>query len=458
MANRATTLPNRLTPLRCACLAGALGATLLFSALAVAPAQAMTTEFTFTGGEQTFTVPAGVTSLEIVAIGGYGGDTPLVAGAAHGGNPAEVTGIVNVTPGQPLYVVVGGNGKDADVSSGAGGFNGGGSGGGGSGGGGASDVRTLPLASELEPTDSRLIVAAGGGGAGGVGEGSPGDGGDAEAAGESSEGGWEGGGAGTQTKGGPGGSGCLAGYNGEGGVLGSGGAGGNGGGGPPGGGGGGGLYGGGGGGGACTTNGGGGGGGSNRIPAGGAAKTLTECCIAPKVRIIVAPVISIASPGGGASYTQGQVVNASYSCTPPEGATVKTCAGPVASGAPIDTSTPGSHSFTVNTEDQEGAKGSKTVTYTVAPKAGSPQTKLGSHPKKTIKTKKKKVKVKFTFSSSVPGSTFKCKLDKGQFASCKSPKTYKVKPGKHTFKVAASSGGAADTTPATFSFKVKKTK
>jgi hypothetical protein len=449
-------MPNRLTTPRCACLVGALGATLLFLALAVAPAHAKTTEFTFTGGEQTFTVPAGVTSLEIVAIGGYGGDTPLIAGAAQGGNPAEVTGIVNVTPGQTLYVVAGGNGKDADVSSGAGGFNGGGNGGGGSGGGGASDVRTLPLASGLEPTDSRLIVAAGGGGAGGVGGANPGDGGDAEAAGEISEGGWEGGGAGTQTAGGPGGTGCLEADNGEDGALGSGGAGGNGGG-IPGGGGGGGLYGGGGGGGACTTAGGGGGGGSNRIPAGGQAKTLTECCIAPKVRIIVAPVISIASPSGGASYTQGQAVNASYSCAPSEGATVKTCAGPVANGAPIDTSTPGSHSFTVNTEDEEGAKGSKTVSYTVAPKP-NPQTKLGSHPKKTIKTKKKKVKVKFTFSSSVPGSTFKCKLDKGQFAPCKSPKTYKVKPGKHTFKVAAVSGGVQDPSPATFAFKVKKTK
>ncbi len=440
-------------------LVSALAVTLLFSALAVAPAQAKTIVFSSTG-EHTFTVPAGITSLDVFAVGGRGGDTPA---AAQGGQGAEVTGTVSVTPGQTLYVLVGANGGDADLSA-AGGFNGGGDGGGeAGGGGGASDVRTSPEAAGLTP-DTRLIVAAGGGGAGGVGGSEPGGGGDAESPGfEEEEGITKGGAAGTQQKGGEGGFGC--GNSGEDGILGIGGEGGA----PtttgPGGGGGGGFYGGGGGGGACLDGGGGGGGGSSLVPAGGSAK-VTTCCIEPQVRITVAPAIAISSPGDGASYTQGQVVNASYSCTPAEGATVKSCAGPVASGAPIDTSTLGSHSFTVNTEDQEGAKGSKTVSYTVvAPQATppvtppvTPQTKLGSHPKKTIKTKKNKVKVKFGFSSSVAGATFKCKLDKGKLASCTSPKTYKVKPGKHTFSVVASSGGVQDPTPATFSFKVKKTK
>src|SRR6476646_8137630 len=102
----------RKTTLRRAFLMGVLGAMLLL-AVAVAPASAMTTVFTSEEAEQTFMVPPGVTSLEIVAIGGGGGDTPLSAGAAHGGEAAEVTGIINVTPGQTLYVEVGGNGNDA---------------------------------------------------------------------------------------------------------------------------------------------------------------------------------------------------------------------------------------------------------------------------------------------------------------------------------------------------------
>ena len=66
---------------------------------------------------------------------------------------------------------------------------------------------------------------------------------------------------------------------------------------------------------------------------------------------------------------------------------------------------------------------------TLAPKAKI----LKAPPKKTTKTT-----VKFKFSSNEAGSTFQCKLDKGKFKSCKSPKTYrKLKPGKHLFKVRA---------------------
>jgi CSLREA domain-containing protein len=45
--------------------------------------------------------------------------------------------------------------------------------------------------------------------------------------------------------------------------------------------------------------------------------------------------------------------------------------------------------------------------------------------------------VKFRFIADMP-STFQCKLDKGQFKNCRSPKTCKkLKPGKHVFKVRA---------------------
>jgi len=85
-----------------------------------------------------------------------------------------------------------------------------------------------------------------------------------------------------------------------------------------------------------------------------------------------------------------------------------------------------------------------------------PTTTIKSHPKARVKTRKKQVKVKFTFKSNVAGATFQCKLDKKSYASCKSPKTYKVKAGKHKFSVRAKSAGGTDKTPATFTFKVKK--
>lgn len=54
------------------------------------------------------------------------------------------------------------------------------------------------------------------------------------------------------------------------------------------------------------------------------------------------------------------------------------------------------------------------------------------------KAKSTSTTAKFKFKANEAGSTFQCKLDKGKFKSCRSPKTYKkLKPGKHVFKVRA---------------------
>jgi hypothetical protein len=235
--------------------------------------------------EATFTVPAGVTEIHILAIGGHGG---YAEREREGGTGARVAGDLAVSPGEKLYVVVGGEG---DWGSRYSGFNGGGTSTSGSGG-GASDVRTAPRAAGLNP-DDRLVVAGGGGGAGGLGWG--GDAG--EEGGEGRQTGpYEcspgecasleeeivGGSPGTQTAGGAGGAGCEfwgdGALDGEPGGRGIGGEGGNAFGEAPeewgGGGGGGGYYGGGGGGGTCPEEGffgwsAGGGGGASLIPPGG---------------------------------------------------------------------------------------------------------------------------------------------------------------------------------------------
>ncbi len=237
--------------------------------LAVAPstASAATEVFEYTGGEQAFTVPEGVSSIKVEAIGGRGGAGGGGGGGA-GGAGAKLTTVLEVTPGQTLYVEVGGNG-----STPGGGFNGGGNGGidmlAGGGGGGASDLRTVSR-DDVGSLASRLAVAAGGGGGGGGGLmpdvcSSPGGGGAGGGAGEDGQSAGGGGGeAGTATEGGEGGES----ENGVGtGVPGSLGAGGDGqaGGWCGGGAGGGGYYGGGGGGtaGGAIAGGGGGGGGSS---------------------------------------------------------------------------------------------------------------------------------------------------------------------------------------------------
>src|SRR4051794_21900765 len=136
-----------------------------FAFAATAQAATHTDSFGYTGGEQTFTVPEGVSSVHVVAIGGSGGAGEF----GSGGQGARVTGDVPVTPGEVLYVEVGGNGHESFLLSGdgAGGVNRGGPSGStfpGAGGGGASDVRFL---ARTAPTTlaARLVVAPGGGGA-----------------------------------------------------------------------------------------------------------------------------------------------------------------------------------------------------------------------------------------------------------------------------------------------------
>ena len=133
-----------------------------------------TTTFGYTGTEQTYTVPPGYYTVHVRAIGGSGGapeeqpppsaDWPYPTKPLPPGRGAIVEGIIPVTAGQVLYVLVGNSGGASD-----GGFNGGGDGGArfglvGGGGGGASDVRTLPSSQGTASLQSRLIVAAGGGG------------------------------------------------------------------------------------------------------------------------------------------------------------------------------------------------------------------------------------------------------------------------------------------------------
>jgi hypothetical protein len=119
-----------------------------------------------------------------------------------------------------------------------------------------------------------------------------------------------------------------------------------------------------------------GGGGSDLIPSGGSSALTTS---AAKVVITydlvdsTAPAITIASPGDGATYDQGQGVQADYSCSDDGlGASgVESCDGPVPSGSPIDTSTLGDHAFTVSASDNAGNTSSETVHYTVVARQGS---------------------------------------------------------------------------------------
>lgn len=112
-------------------IAGAVGVLLAVLSVA-APASAELSAakpLGYTGGEQTYTVPAGVTWLAITAAGAPGWDTTTNQTGSVGDNNDgyEVYGMLAVTPGEQLFAEVG----QAGLASGAATFGAGGAGSGG---------------------------------------------------------------------------------------------------------------------------------------------------------------------------------------------------------------------------------------------------------------------------------------------------------------------------------------
>lgn len=161
--------------------------------------------FSYTGGVQEFTVPR--TGYYMIETWGAQGGSSLLDGGArnipeaqpsaieescslvetggrcYGGKGAYVSGNIYLTAGEKLYVYVGGKGGDAQKSKiSAGGYNGGGTGEydhsddeADGGGGGATDIRLKSGAwNDANSLNSRIMVAAGGGGASDVYSGLPG--------------------------------------------------------------------------------------------------------------------------------------------------------------------------------------------------------------------------------------------------------------------------------------------
>lgn len=119
-------------------------------------------EYDYTGNSNVFFVPASCDSVILEVWGAQGGSTNHNSNEAQGGLGGYARGILNVSAGQMMWITVGGQGSDNSASGGGnGGFNGGGAGHQYStGGGGSTDVRYLN-----DNLNSRVIVAAGGGGA-----------------------------------------------------------------------------------------------------------------------------------------------------------------------------------------------------------------------------------------------------------------------------------------------------
>jgi hypothetical protein len=83
----------------------------------------------------------------------------------------------------------------------------------------------------------------------------------------------------------------------------------------------------------------------------------------------------------------------------------------------------------------------------------APGTRITAAPSRRTKIRR----ARFRFVSTEPGSVFLCKLDRGRWSSCRSPKLYSsLRKGVHVFRVRArDAAGNADPTPAVRSWRVR---
>jgi hypothetical protein len=72
-------------------------------------------------------------------------------------------------------------------------------------------------------------------------------------------------------------------------------------------------------------------------------------------------------------------------------------------------------------------------------------------------TAKRHRRVAFRFTSSEPGSSFRCKLDAKPYRPCTSPRVYNLSLGRHAVRIVAiDAAGNPDRTPALFRFRIRQ--
>jgi hypothetical protein len=109
-----------------------------------------------TAGEDTFTVPAGVTGVHVLAVGATGekGANVGPSHGGHGGDGAQVIAEIPVAPGRKFNVEVGVGGGSAGGNGGQGG--------------GLSGTFLNGCSAGSTSTACAVVVAGGGGGGGGA--------------------------------------------------------------------------------------------------------------------------------------------------------------------------------------------------------------------------------------------------------------------------------------------------
>lgn len=94
---------------------------------------------------------------------------------------------------------------------------------------------------------------------------------------------------------------------------------------------------------------------------------------------------------------------------------------------------------------------------TPPPDTTPPATHVLQRPPARVFTRSRRRTVAVSFSSSEAGSTFRCRLDRGAYRPCRSPRRYRVGLGRHAIRVfATDAAGNRDRSPAVIRFRVRR--
>lgn len=87
----------------------------------------------------------------------------------------------------------------------------------------------------------------------------------------------------------------------------------------------------------------------------------------------------------------------------------------------------------------------------------APQTRLLRRPANVLFASARRRAVAFSFAANEPGARFLCKLDLQRFKPCRSPRVYRLKPGRHAFRVfAIDRAGNRDRTPVLVKLRIRR--
>jgi hypothetical protein len=150
---------------------------------------------------------------------------------------------------------------------------------------------------------------------------------------------------------------------------------------------------------------------------------------------IYAPTETINAPANGAVYTQGQSLNAAYSCVAHAPAS---CSAPVADGAAIDTSALGSHQFSVTATDANQVSTTSTASYSVVAK---PAITISGPAPGGIYAQGQVLTAHFSCAASPPATIASCTAPVANGSAVDTATT-----GAHSFTVAATDNFGITTT------------